>query len=94
MDSDEGNGELTIFIPPSLQQEDQNPTTTTNEVNSNVNEVVYKVTIDFALEHPENGIHFFVPDDDAKISRVSGNVYQKIQLSILKIAQLSSIHHW
>ncbi len=69
VDPDEGNGELTIFIPPSLQQQEQN-LSTTNEDN-NTNDIVYKVTIDFSLEQPESGIHFFIPDDDAKLSRVS-----------------------
>lgn len=74
VDPDEGNGELTICIPPSLQQHEQNSssTTTTTEEN-NVNDMVYKVTIDFSLEQPESGIHFFIPDDEAKLSRVSEN---------------------
>lgn len=73
VDPDEGNGELTIFIPASLQQQhhqnEENSTTTNND--NNTNDIVYKVTIDFSLEQPENGIHFFIPDDDAKLSRVS-----------------------
>ena len=69
VDPDEGNGELTIFIPTSLQQPEQNSSTTNEE--NNTNDIVYKVTIDFSLEQPESGIHFFVPDDDAKLSRVS-----------------------
>ncbi len=71
VDPDEGNGELTIFIPTSLQQQEQN-SLTTNEDN-NANDMVYKVTIDFSLEQPESGIHFFIPNDDAKLSRVSEN---------------------
>lgn len=72
VDPDESNGELTIFIPPSLQEPKRNASTaaTTND-EQNLTDIVYKVTIDFALEQPENGIHFFVPDDDAKLSRVS-----------------------
>lgn len=69
VDPDEGNGELTILIPSSLQQQEQNSSTTEDE--KTTNDIVYKVTIDFSLEQPENGIHFFVPDDDAKLSRVS-----------------------
>jgi hypothetical protein len=75
VDPDESNGELTIFIPPSLQEPKRNAsttaTTTTTTDERNLTEIVYKVTIDFALEQPENGIHFFIPDDDAKLSRVS-----------------------
>ena len=76
VDPDEGNGELTIFIPPSLQHHEQNSsttTTTTTTEENNVNDIVYKVTIDFSLEQPESGIHFFIPDDEAKLSRVSGS---------------------
>lgn len=71
MDPDEGNGELTIFIPPSLcgSQTKSNSTTTVND-SSSLSDLVYKVTIDFSLEQPEGGIHFFIPDDDAKVSRV------------------------
>lgn len=69
VDPDEGNGELTIFIPASLRQQEQNSSITTDETNGN--EMVYKVTIDFLLEQPESGIHFFIPDDEAKLSRVS-----------------------
>ena len=68
VDPDEGNGELTIFIPSSLQQHADSATTNHD---TNMNNTVYKVTIDFSLEQPETGIHFFVPDDDAKVSRVS-----------------------
>jgi hypothetical protein len=70
VDPDEGNGELTIFIPPSLQQQQEQNASITNG-DDNINDVVYKVTIDFSLEQPESGIHFFIPDDDAKLSRVS-----------------------
>jgi hypothetical protein len=69
VDPDEGNGELTIFIPTSLQEQEQNASTTNDD--NNTNDIVYKVTIDFSLEQPETGIHFFIPDDDAKLSRVS-----------------------
>ncbi len=69
VDPDEGNGELTIFIPTSLQEQEQNSSTTNDD--NNTNDIVYKVTIDFSLEQPETGIHFFIPDDDAKLSRVS-----------------------
>ncbi len=72
MDPDEGNGELTIFIPTSLQQQEEQNSLTTNEDN-NTNDIVYKVTIDFSLEQPESGIHFFIPNDDAKLSRVNEN---------------------
>ena len=68
VDPDEGNGELTIFIPPSLQQTKSDFGSSQEQTNT---EVVYKVTIDFSLEQPESGIHFFVPNDDAKLSRVS-----------------------
>ncbi len=68
VDPDEGNGELTIFIPSSLQQQQDSSITNGDE---NINDLVYKVTIDFSLEQPESGIHFFIPDDDAKLSRVS-----------------------
>jgi hypothetical protein len=68
VDPDEGNGELTIFIPASLQHEENSLTT---KDDNNTNDIVYKVTIDFSLENPETGIHFFIPDDDAKLSRVS-----------------------
>jgi hypothetical protein len=75
VDPDEGNGELTIFIPPSLRQQPPPPpqegTSSGSNHESNTNDIVYKVTIDFSLEQPETGIHFFVPDDDAKLSRVS-----------------------
>ena len=76
VDPDEGNGELTIFIPKSLQEQNSS---TTNEDHT-TNDIVYKVTIDFSLEQPESGIHFFIPDDDAKLSRVSfiTNEYLKI----------------
>jgi hypothetical protein len=76
VDPDEGNGELTIFIPTSLQQQEQN-SLTTNEDN-NANDMVYKVTIDFSLEQPESGIHFFIPNDDAKLSRVSEKQLDRI----------------
>lgn len=70
VDPDEGNGELTIFIPPSVQQQQEQNSSVTSDEN-NTNDIVYKVTIDFSLEQPESGIHFFIPDDDAKLSRVS-----------------------
>ena len=71
VDPDEGNGELTIFIPLHLQQSQQEANSSTTNDDHNLNDIVYKVTIDFSLEQPENGIHFFIPDDDAKLSRVS-----------------------
>jgi hypothetical protein len=82
VDPDEGNGELTIFIPKFLQQQqEQNSSITTDD--NNTNDIVYKVTIDFSLEQPESGIHFFIPDDDAKLSRVSLinklNIYKKMK---------------
>ena len=79
VDPDEGNGELTIFIPKSLQRQEQNSstTTTTTTEETNVNEMVYKVTIDFLLEQPESGIHFFIPDDEAKLSRVSRDQHNR-----------------
>jgi hypothetical protein len=36
------------------------------------------VTIDFSLEQPESGIHFFIPNDDAKLSRVSEKQLDRI----------------
>ncbi|CAF0780491.1 unnamed protein product [Adineta ricciae] len=72
VDPDEGNGELTIFIPSSLQQHADSATTNHE---TNMNNTVYKVTIDFSLEQPETGIHFFVPDDDAKVSRLSRHLF-------------------
>jgi len=81
VDPDEGNGELTIFIPISLQQQQQEQNSSTTNDDNNTNDIVYKVTIDFSLEQPESGIHFFIPDDDAKLSRVSLinelNIYKK-----------------
>lgn len=67
VDPDEGNGELTIFIPESLQKENSSSLNGENALD----DIVYKVTIDFSLEQPECGIHFFVPDDDTKLSGVS-----------------------
>jgi len=67
VDPDEGNGELTISIPESLQKENSS---TLNDENT-LNDIVYKVTIDFSVEQPECGIHFFIPDDDTKLARVS-----------------------
>ena len=69
VDPDEGNGELTIFIPTSLKQQEQISFTIDNHTCTN--DIEYKVTIDFSLEQPENGIHFFVPNDDTKLSRVN-----------------------
>jgi hypothetical protein len=85
VDPDEGNGELTITIPASLQPQEQNSVTTNDD--NNTNDIVYKVTIDFSLEQPENGIHFFIPDDDAKLSRVSEkkktSIYQQKDALVL-----------
>ncbi|CAF3187412.1 unnamed protein product [Rotaria socialis] len=75
VDPDEGNGELTIFIPSHLQKQVQNSSTTDNDNNSHTSEIVYTVTIDFSLERPESGIHFFIPDDDAKLSRLSRHLF-------------------
>lgn len=64
LDPDEGNGELTIIIPEFLQHSKPND-------EQSYADIVFKVTIQFSIEQPECGIHFFVPNDDAKLSRVT-----------------------
>ena len=97
VDPDEGNGELTIFIPKSLQESHTTTGAATTTDETPATDTVYKVTIDFALEQPECGIHFFVPDDDAKLSRVKQNTSERFQcrgkLLLLPLAESTFVHH-
>lgn len=100
VDPDEGNGELTIFIPPSLREShSKSNSATTDNSASPPSDLVYKVTIDFSLEQPEGGIHFFVPDDDAKLSRVRlRSILHSIpcRTSIYRsfLVESAFIYHW
>ncbi|XP_054712299.1 LOW QUALITY PROTEIN: transcription initiation factor TFIID subunit 2-like [Uloborus diversus] len=62
VDSDKGNGEISIKIPPDMMH-------LVTEMKS------FRISIEFALEKPQGGIHFVVPDCEGSMAERCAHMF-------------------